>query len=83
MKTRQRLFLALALAGLAVGIPVTFWGVGASTLWTVALPLGAVFLGLYLVTLLLRNEVARFDAEQREETGSARHYQPPGSHRDG
>jgi hypothetical protein len=64
MKTQQRLLLALALVCLVVGIPVTFARVGVSPLWTLALPLGAVFLGLYLITLL----AALFDAEQDPKT---------------
>jgi hypothetical protein len=65
MKHLQKWLLALAVAGLVIGIPVTFTHARLGPLWTLALPLGMVFLGLYLISLLLRSEVNRFDAEQR------------------
>ncbi len=73
MKDRQKWLLVLAVVSLGVGIPVTFCGVGASPLWTLALPLGVVFVGLYLVAFALRNEVARYDAEQRAKTRPGEH----------
>ncbi len=42
-----------------------FAHVRVALLWSMGFPLGAVFLGLYLIILLLGDEVARFDSEQR------------------
>jgi hypothetical protein len=77
VKRLLRLFLVLAVAGLVVGIPVTFSHARLALLWTLALPLGAVFVGLFLITYLFRNELARFDAENRAKEDAARH--PPGA----
>ena len=33
--------------------------------WSVAIPIGAIFLGLFLIAFMLQNEVAQFDEETR------------------
>ena len=60
-----KVMLAVSLAAFAVGSVVTFGYAEVPPGWTVAMPVGAVFLGLFLVTLTLQNEVARFDEEER------------------
>ena len=58
--------VATALAGLVVGLLVSFGviDVGSHAAWYVALPVGAVFIGLSLTCYALEKEVARFDKEQ-------------------
>ena len=59
------MLLAVALAAFAVGSVAAFGNPKIPVGWTVAMPVGAVCLGLFLVTLLLQQEVARFDQEER------------------
>ena len=42
--------------------------------WTVAVPVGAVCFGLFLVTFLLQQEAARFDQEERARLELAERY---------
>jgi|SRR6185369_15003621 len=60
-----KILLAVSLTAFAVGIVVTLGILNIPLGWTAAMPLGAVCLGLFLVTFLLRKEVARFDEEER------------------
>ena len=60
-----KVLLAVALAAFAVGSVAAFGNPKIPVGWTVAMPVGAVCLGLFLVTLLLQQEVARFDQEER------------------
>jgi hypothetical protein len=64
MQTFQRVFLTLAVTCLAVGIVVTVSHGQLPSAWTLALPTGAVCLGLFLISLLLRRETEKFDADQ-------------------
>ena len=59
-----KVLLAVSLIALAVGSVAAFGNPEIPVGWTVALPLGAVGFGLFLVTLLLQREVARFDEEE-------------------
>ncbi|HXT40923.1 MAG TPA: hypothetical protein VN887_12995 [Candidatus Angelobacter sp.] len=69
-----KVMLAVSLAAFAVGSVVTFGYAEVPPGWTVAMPVGAVFLGLFLVTLTLQNEAARFDEEERARlTVTGRH----------
>jgi len=79
MKASRRWLLVLAVGGPAVGIPVTFNHAKVAPLWTLALPLGVVFVGLYLVAFSLQKEVAQFDAEQRSKMEWARGHDSSGS----
>lgn len=72
MKAGQKLLLILAVAGSTIGITVSLSRVRLDPAWTVALPGGVVCLGLFLISRLLQNEVARFDDEQRSKIESAR-----------
>ncbi len=68
------MFLAVALTAFAVGSVVAFGNPEMPLGWTVAMPLGAVGFGLFLVTFLLQREVARFDAEERARLELADRY---------
>jgi hypothetical protein len=65
MNRIPKLLLAVSLAAFAGGAVVTFGNAEVPPGWTVAMPVGAVFLGLFLVALTLQKEVARFDEEER------------------
>jgi hypothetical protein len=69
-----RVLLAVSLAALAVGSVAVFGNPEIPVGWTAAMPLGAVCLGLFLVTLLLQQEVARFDEEERARLELAGRY---------
>jgi len=47
----------LAVVGLGIGIPVSVSHAQLDPAWTVALPGGAISLGLFLITLLLKSQV--------------------------
>jgi hypothetical protein len=58
-------FLAVSLTAFVLGSVVTFGSPEIAVGCTVAMPLGAVFLGLFLVTFMLQKEVAQFDENER------------------
>src|SRR5688572_24332450 len=60
-----KVLLAVSLTAFAVGSVAAFGNPEIPVGWTVAMPLGAVGFGLFLVTFLLQQEVARFDDEER------------------
>ena len=60
-----KVLLAVSLTAFAVGGVAAFGNFEIPVGWTVAMPLGAVGFGLFLVTFLLQKEVARFDQEER------------------
>jgi|ERR1051326_8958476 len=64
MKTFQKWHLALAVTCLIVGVFVSLSHVDLAPAWTLALPAGVILTGLFLIRLLLQNEVARFDADE-------------------
>ena len=65
MKKLPKSLLTISLTGFAIGFFVTFSGADLPPVWTVALPIGAVFLGLFLLALMLQSEMAGFDEEER------------------
>jgi hypothetical protein len=71
-------FLVVSLTAFAVGSVVTFGSPEIPVGWTVAMPVGAIFLGLFLVTFMLQKEVVRFDEEERARLELAeRHAEQP------
>ena|SRR5438309_2359671 len=65
MKTFQKWLLALAVTFLIVGVFVSLSHGDLDPAWMLALPLGVILTGLFLIRLLLQNEMARFDADER------------------
>lgn len=57
--------LAVSLTAFVVGSVVTFGSPEIPAGWTVAMPVGAIFFGLFLVAFMLQKEVAKFDEEER------------------
>ena len=72
MKAVQKLLLIMAVAGLTIGIPVTVSRARLDAALTIPLPVGVVCLGLFLISLPLREEVERFDEEQHSKITSAK-----------
>ena len=72
MTTATRTFAAISLTGFAVGAVVDFGGFTVNPMWTIALPIGAIFLGVALISLVLEKEIARYDAEQAQRIAAAR-----------
>ena len=68
-----KVLLAVSLTAFAVGSVVTYGNPEIPVGWTVAMPLGAVCFGLFLVTFMLQREVARHDEEERARLALAEH----------
>jgi hypothetical protein len=64
MNRLTKSLLALAVSGIVVGV-VSAISPGIPVGWNVALPLGAVFLGLFLIARMLQSEMEQFDAEEQ------------------
>ena len=64
MTTLTKNLLAISAAGFAVGSVIDFGGFKLNPAWMVALPLGAVFFGLFLISFMLEKEMAGFDEEE-------------------
>src|SRR5712691_9803511 len=64
MKKLPKFFLTVSVTAFAVA----FATVGSDNIapaWAVAMPIGAIFLGWFLIAFMLQNEVAQFDEETR------------------
>jgi hypothetical protein len=68
MTTLTKTLLAASIAGFIAGSIIDFGGLNLNPAWTVALPLGAVFFGLSLISFMLEKEMAKFDAEEALKT---------------
>jgi hypothetical protein len=64
MTTLTKTFLATAVIGFIVGSVIDFSNLTTDPKWTVAMPLGAVSFGLFLISLMLQKEMAAFDREE-------------------
>jgi hypothetical protein len=74
MKTLPKLVLVLAVVNLIVGIFVTMSHKDVAFIWYLAMPLGVIFTGLFLITLALQNEVVKFDEDERLKMESAKRH---------
>lgn len=63
MTTLTKTFLAASVVGFTIGSIVDFSNLTTDPTWTVAMPLGAVFFGLFLIFMMLQKEMAAFDQE--------------------
>ncbi len=79
MKAMLKALLAIAVAGLVIGIPVMCRREPLDPFWTLALPVGASFVGFFLIAFWWRDELAKFDAEERAKHESAMHHPAAGS----
>jgi hypothetical protein len=55
--------------------------VGYMVSWYITFPTGVIFLGLFIISYMLRKEVARFDQEQRSQPAAPRSEKPAQSSR--
>src|SRR5213593_1989489 len=59
-----KFFLIVSVAAFAVGF-ATISSNNIAPAWAVAMPIGAIFLGWFLIAFMLQNEAAQFGAETR------------------
>jgi hypothetical protein len=75
MTKTTKILLAISLSGFALGSSGLLWGFG--------VPVGAIFLGCFMVFKLLEKEVALYDEEQKlrevEATRPSQYVQNPQS----
>ena len=74
MTKATKIFFWISALGFAVGAFVDFGPVTVNPMWTVALPVGAIFLGVALISLVMEREMAAFDEEQAARLAHARRY---------
>ena len=67
MTTLSKTLLAVTITGLVAGSIIDFGGFNLNPAWAAALPFGAVFYGLFLISFMLEKEVARFDEDEAKE----------------
>ena len=67
MTTLSKTLLAVTITGLVAGSIIDFGGFDLNPAWAAALPFGAVFYGLFLISFMLEKEVARFDEDEAKE----------------
>ena len=64
MTKLPKFFLIISVTAFAVGF-ATISSHNIVPAWAVAMPIGAIFLGWFLIAFILQNEVAQFDEETR------------------
>jgi len=64
MTALSKTLVSLSATGFAAGGIIDFGGFSVNSSWTVALPMGAVFFGLALISFMMEKEMAKFDAEE-------------------
>jgi len=67
MTTLSKTLLAVTITGLVAGSIIDFGGFNLNPAWAAALPFGAVFYGLFLISFMLEKEVAGFDEDEARE----------------
>lgn len=72
MTVLSKIFLICSATGLVAGGVVYYCDVTTNPAWTVLMPLGAVFFGVFLINFMLEKEMAAFDAEQSKKMELAR-----------
>jgi len=77
MTTATKTFLGISVAGFITGAIVDFGGFAVNPMWTVALPVGAIFLGVFLISWIMEKEVAKYDEEQAKRIALARQHIAP------
>ena len=75
MKASPKWLLILALSGLAVGVFVASSHRNLPLAFEIAMPLGAIFTGLFLVSLLLKKEVVKFNEDESFKIEAIKRYQ--------
>jgi hypothetical protein len=73
MTKTTKILLAISLIGFAIGCTDLLWGMGR--------PVGAIFLGFFLISKLLEKEVALFDQQECERLNQAQKVLAAGRNR--
>lgn len=73
MTALSKTLLSVSVAGFVAGSIIDFGGLNLNPAWMVALPLGAVFFGLSLISFMLEKEMAKFDEEEAKKFELIRH----------
>ena len=77
MRASPKTLLVVALTGLVGGIFVASSHRNLPLALEIVMPLGAIFTGLFLVSLMLRGEAAKFDEDQRLKYEAIKPIQSP------
>src|SRR5438552_14312444 len=75
MKKLPKFFLTVSVTAFAVAF-ATVAGDSLAPAWAVAMPIGAIFLGWFLIAFVLQNEVAQFDEEARLRSELMKRHAP-------
>ncbi len=73
MTTLSKSLLVVSTTGFVAGIIIDSGGFNLNPSWTLALPMGAIFYGLFLISFMLEKEVAKFDEEEAGKLQSVQH----------
>jgi len=76
MTTLSKTLLTISAAGFAAGGAIDFGGFNLNPSWTVVLPAGAVFFGLFMISAMMEKEMAAFDAEEARRLERAKPRAP-------
>src|SRR5437870_5092066 len=75
MTKLPKFFLTVSITAFAVAF-ATVGSDNVAPAWAVAVPIGAIFLGWFLIAFMLQNEVAQFDEETRLRFERMRRHTP-------
>src|SRR2546423_495784 len=75
MTKLPKFFLTVSVAAFAVGF-ATISSNNMAPEWAVAMPIGAIFLGWFLIAFMLQNEAAQFDEETHSRAELAKRHAP-------
>jgi hypothetical protein len=78
MKRLPKLFLIISMAGFGAGAFATLSGADLPPAWAAGMPFGAIFLGLFLIALILQNEMAKFDQDEKQRREVANRHSSSG-----
>lgn len=80
MTTITKGLLGVAVAGLVLGLALSIGVFGHlnSDVQYVVLPVGAIFAGLFLISMMLEKETARYDQEHDFHAPTDKHSSAPG-----
>jgi hypothetical protein len=67
MTTLPKILLTVAITGLCGGAIIDYHYTNANPGVTAVLPLGAIAFGLFLISLMMQGEMAKFDEEQAKK----------------
>jgi hypothetical protein len=80
MTSITKTLLTVSMTGFVAGSLIDFGGFNLNPAWTMVLPLGAVFFGLFLISFMLQKEMAEFDARAAEKLPCKASPRPPHEH---